>query len=333
MEKLYDKALQIISDAKHIVVLQADNPDGDSLASALALEAILEDQGKKVTLVSGIDMPVHLHYLEGWSRVEKELPKQFDASILVDASTTTLLESLDKSGQLAWVRTKPLLVLDHHATTEGIAYATVTINAEVVSTGELIYNLATYAKFKMPIEALNAITVSILSDSLGLTTEATSVQSIRVVADLVEAGVSLSSLDNARRELMKREPVLLAYKGKLLQRVELLNENKIAVVSIPWEEIEAYSSLYNPPMLIMDDMRMTVGVQVAIAFKIYNNGRVTAKIRCNSGFPIAGKLAESFGGGGHDYAAGFKKNNITDFADLKAKVILRANELLQENIK
>ena len=331
MDKLFNDALQIISDAKHIVVLQADNPDGDSLASALALEAILEEAGKKVTLVSGIDMPVHLRYLEGWSRVEKELPKQFDASILVDASTTTLLESLDRSGQLAWVRTKPLIVLDHHATTEGIPYATVTINAEVVSTGELIYSFATYGKLAMPIEALNAITVSILSDSLGLTTEATTVQSIRTIANLVEAGVSLSGLDNARRELMKREPVLLAYKGKLLQRVELVNDNKIAVVAIPWEEIEAYSSLYNPPMLIMDDMRMTVGVQVAIAFKIYNNGRVTAKIRCNSGYPIAGLLAESFGGGGHNFAAGFKKNNVTDFADLKNKVLQRAGELLQEN--
>lgn len=330
MQELYQQAYKIITEAKHIVILQADNPDGDSLASALALEAILGDLGKEITLVCGIDTPAHLKYLEGWSRIQKDVPKQFDAAILVDASTTTLLESLDKSGELAWVKAKPLIVLDHHITTNGIPYAAVTINAEVVSTGELIYNFAKATKLPLPIEALNCIAVSILSDSLGLTTQATTVQSIRVIADVVEAGVNLSELDNARRELMKREPALLAYKGKLLQRVQLVNDGKIAVLDIPWEEIEQFSSLYNPPMLVLDDMRMTIGVQVIIAFKIYHGGRVTAKIRCNAGYAIADKLADHFGGGGHIYAAGFKKNNVSDFASLKAEVLQKATELLKD---
>jgi nanoRNase/pAp phosphatase (c-di-AMP/oligoRNAs hydrolase) len=55
----------IIKDAQRIVILQADNPDGDSLGSALALEHILADMGKEPLLYCGVDMPPYLQYLEG----------------------------------------------------------------------------------------------------------------------------------------------------------------------------------------------------------------------------------------------------------------------------
>ncbi len=90
MEDLYKKAREIIDAAQTIAILQADNPDGDSLASALALEAILGDMGKTPILVCGIDMPAHLRYLSGWDRVEKDLPQKFDATIIVDTSTLSL---------------------------------------------------------------------------------------------------------------------------------------------------------------------------------------------------------------------------------------------------
>jgi len=329
MDELYKQAADLMGAAKNVVVLQADNPDGDSLASALALETILEESDKNVTMVCGIDMPAHLRYLSGWDRVVKDVPKQFDLTIIVDASTPSLFETLGKSGQIAWIKTKPVLVLDHHQTSEGLDFATVSIIDKAVSTGEVIFALCTSQNITISVEAMNFICVSIMSDSLGLTSEGTTVRSIRYIADMVEAGVSLSNLDAARRELMKREPELLPYKGKLLQRVELYDDGQIATITIPWEEIERYSSIYNPSMLAIDDMRMTIGVKVCIAFKIYNNGRVTAKIRCNPGGHIADKLASEFGGGGHPYAAGFKIIKTDDFTKLKSDVIQKAAQLLE----
>src|SRR5687768_5974505 len=79
----YPEAAQIqelLGTAQRIVVLQADNPDGDSLGSALALEQILHEMGKEPILYCGVDIPAYLRYLPGWDRVVKELPKQFDAS-------------------------------------------------------------------------------------------------------------------------------------------------------------------------------------------------------------------------------------------------------------
>jgi nanoRNase/pAp phosphatase (c-di-AMP/oligoRNAs hydrolase) len=103
---------------------------------------------------------------------------------------------------------------------------------------------------------------------------------------------------------------------------------RIATVVIPWDEIERYSALYNPSMLVMDDMRLVVGVDVAIAYKVYKDGKITAKIRCNFERAIGSDLATTFGGGGHPYAAGFKILKARKVDELRAEVDQKARELL-----
>ncbi|HET8670043.1 MAG TPA: DHH family phosphoesterase, partial [Candidatus Saccharimonadales bacterium] len=296
-----EKIRDILGGAQHIVIVQADNPDGDSLGSALALEHILGDMGKSVYLYCGVDIPSYLRYLPGWDRITKELPPNFDAAIIVDTSADSLLEKLSETNQKASLKTRPLIVVDHHATEATITYATVMCNKPVVATGEVLYELAQQLGWPLSQGAKEMIATSIMADSLGLVTDATSARSIHIIAELVEGGVSLANLEHARRQLMRKSPELTHYKGQLLQRVEYYGDNRVAVVSIPWEEIEKYSPSYNPSMLVIDDMRMTTDTQVAISFKIYKDGKVTAKIRCNQNAPVGGRLAEHFGGGGHMY--------------------------------
>lgn len=320
---------QLIADAKSIVIIQADNPDGDSLASSLALEQILHDMGKVPHMYCGVDIPRHLRHLPGWDRVVKDIPHQFDLSIVVDCSSKGLLEIAEKSGQLSWLLAKSMIILDHHDV-ELTLQPTVNYNlTEAVATGEVIYRLATELDWPLDMNAKNMITVSILSDSLGLMTQATTPKSIRIIADLVEQGVNLPKLEEARRETMRKSEDLVRYKGELLQRIEYHQDTEIATVTIPWDEIEKYSSHYNPSILVLEDMRLTEGTKIAIAFKTYPNDRVTAKIRCNYGNPIGKDLAEHFGGGGHPYASGFKVIG-RPFNEVKSECISYAKELLDK---
>jgi bifunctional oligoribonuclease and PAP phosphatase NrnA len=323
-----EKIRDILADSQRIVIVQADNPDGDSLGSALALEHILEDMGKDAYLYCGVDIPSYLTYLPGWDRTFKELPSQFDASIIVDTSADSLLEKLEESGKKSVLTSKPVIVLDHHATEATITYATVMCNKVAVATSEVIYELAQQLDWPLNLGAKQMIATAIMADSLGLVTEATTARSIHIIGELVEGGVSLASLEHNRRQLMRKSPELTHYKGQLLQRVEYYADNRISTVSIPWEEIETYSPQYNPSMLVMEDMRMTIGTRIAISFKIYKDGKVTAKIRCNQDAPIGNKLAEHFGGGGHKYASGFKIQDGKPFNEIKSECINYATELL-----
>ncbi|HSX32483.1 MAG TPA: DHH family phosphoesterase [Candidatus Saccharimonadales bacterium] len=320
----------ILNTAHRVVIMQADNPDGDSMGSALALEQILHEMGKEPLLYCGVEIPSYLRYLQGWDRIDHELPTQFDAAIIVDTGADSLFETLNKSGQKALLRHKPVVVLDHHATEASIDFATVMCTKVAVATGEVIYELAQQLEWPLTVAAKNMIATAIMADSMGLITEATSARSIHIIGELVEGGVSLATLDSARRELMRKSPDIVHYKGELLQRVEYHDNNQVALITIPWKEIEQYSHEYNPSMLVMEDMRMTTGTRIVIAFKTYPDGKVTGKIRANQGYPIAGELAEHFGGGGHVYASGFKVQDGKPFNEIKSECISLALKLLQQ---
>lgn len=328
MNKQAQDFKQLIDEAKQIVVLQADNPDGDSLGSSLALEAYLTALNKEVSLFCTVDMPDYLKYLTGWSRIEHNLPKAFDLAIIVDASTTTLFEKAGASLFKA-LANKHVIVLDHHGTTNNDIDAALIINeSQSSSTAELVYNLFASFDIEIPDEAFDPLMTGILSDTQGLSNQLAQASTYKVMADLLEKGADRAHLEDLRREYNKMAPEIYTYKAALIQRTEFVTDNKIAYVIVPNSEITTYSPLYNPGPLVQADMLQVKGVQMAVVFKVYDDGHLTATIRCNNTAPVADKLAKAFSGGGHALAAGFKVTNITNSQDVIAQALAKATELL-----
>ncbi len=332
---MYEQAKQIgelVGAADKIVIVQADNPDADSLGSALALEHILGDLGKEPYLYCGVDMPGYLRYMAGWDRVDSTLPVLFDASIIVDASTMTLLEKLTQSGHERRLAGKPCLVLDHHETVDNpVPFATVTVNdSKRASAGELIYLLAQQLEWPLSKEAQTCLMSSILGDTQGLTNQLASAETYRIVAAFIEAGVSRPELEELRRSYSKMPPEIYRYKAELINRTAFTDDGRVASLAIPQDEISRYSPLYNPAPLIQNDMLQTTGVEVAIVFKHYADGKVTAAIRCNPTAPVGGKLAQHFGGGGHVFASGFKVTDGRAFDTIKDECLGQAALLLDK---
>jgi len=325
-----EKIKQLVGDARKIVVIQADNPDADSLGSALALEHILGDLGKDVYLYCGIDVPTYLRYMGGWDRVLNELPSNFDVSIIVDASTYSLFDQLDKAGQWGTVKNRPCIVLDHHGSVEkplDFAAASI-VDTNMASTGELIFSLANANRWQVNKEAAEHIMSTILGDTQGLMNDQTTANTYRVMADLTDLGANRPMLEELRREYGRMPESIFRYKGVLIQRMEFAADRRIALVTIPQDEINEHSPLYNPAVLVQFDSLQVTGVQISIVFKTYDSGKVTGKLRANYHAPIADKLAEHFGGGGHPHSAGFKIEGKKPFGEIRTECIRVATELL-----
>ena len=120
---------------------------------------------------------------------------------------------------------------------------------------------------------------SILGDTQGLSNELASPLTYRLMADMIEAGVDRPALEELRREFGKMPSEIFRYKAALINRTEFSTDGRLAHVTIPQEEINQYSPLYNPAPLIQGDLLQTTGVAVAIVFKTYSDGRVTGAIR------------------------------------------------------
>src|SRR5665213_691915 len=263
------KIQALLDDAQTIIILQADNPDADSLGSALALEQILHELGKEPLLYCAVDVPGYLKYLGGWDRVSTEIPPKFDASIVVDASTMTLFEKLARSGHQGWLAAKPCLVLDHHASVGNeIPFASLVLNhVDSSSTGELIYGLAKSLDWPLSVMAQEFLMTAILGDTQGLSNGQTTATTYRVIADMIDSGVDRQQLEERRKELSKMPVAIFRYKARLLERTEFYADNRIALVTIPQVEIAEYSPMYNPKLLIQYEMLQTEQVAISLVFK------------------------------------------------------------------
>lgn len=302
---MYKSATQLIDNANKIIVIQAENPDGDSLGSSLALEEILSDLGRQVTLYCPVEIPKYMRYIQGWDRVVTDFDTKADLAIIVDTAADVLITKvLDTPGVRHFLETNPVLVIDHHTTESNLSFEHTMLSDDAVATSEVIYQLAVENNWAINAQAAENMLIAIMSDSLGLTTQNVTPNTFFVAGKLTELGAHNSVIEERRREFMKKSPEILAYKGELINRIEYFLDGKLALVHIPWEDIQAYSDQYNPSVLVLDEMRLVEGVELGVAIKTYPDGKITGKLRSN--LPLAETVAGYFGGGGHKYAAGFR---------------------------
>lgn len=330
---------ELTSAGSTIVIVQGDNPDADSLASSLALEEIFGDLGVNTVMYCSVDVAYHLRYLEGWDRVTNQLPTQFDSWVLVDCEYMRLLDNVAAKGDLSRLRQKPLWIIDHHATASDIDFAhIVTVDPDCGATGHVIYDIARTLSWNISHHAAEMLAVSVLADTLGFTSAFMNGRSgpLRVMADLVDHGVSLADLNERRIKQFQITPEIFRYKAELMQRVEFHFDNRIATIDIPHDEIKEFSSDYNPTV-VLDETRSIEGLAVTIGFKCYERSgsiyKITGRIRCGVGYFFASELAAHFkDGGGHPYAAGFKiEGQDLNFANIKKEAIMKAMELINKH--
>ena len=323
---MYSTFTDFIKDKNSLCIIQAENPDADSLGSALALDYLLSD--KDISLYCPVDIPKYLHYLKDWSRVTNEFDYKADGYIIVDTAAATLLSKLlDDSAINNRLNTAPVLVLDHHETPDDLSFNHLTIIQNLPACCDLIYKIAIDQHIPINQTAAEYITQGIMSDTLGLTSASTTADTFRTVAELVNLGANVAELEEARKEYMKKSPRILSYKADLINRIEYHLDGTLATIHIPWDDIKEYSDEYNPNVLILEEMRMVEGVDVAVAIKTYPDGKVTGKIRSSA--PVAEQVAGYFGGGGHPYAAGFRTYDTT-YEEVVKELVKITPELLAE---
>ena len=324
---MYQKFTDFLKDKNRICVIQAENPDGDSIGSAVALDYLLED--KEVSLYCPVDIPKYLHYFDDWSRVTNEFDFKADGYIIVDTAAEVLLSKLlDDAAIRNRLYSAPVLVIDHHETADDLNFEHEAIIEVKPACAELIYEIATESKMAILQPAAEAIMQGIMSDTLGLTSASVTARTFEIMAELTKLGADVSELEEKRREFMKKSARILDYKADLIKRIDYSLDGELATVHIPWDDIREYSDEYNPNVLILEELRMVEGVKVAVAIKTYPDGKVTGKIRTAPGAGIAEEVAGYFGGGGHAYAAGFRTYD-TSYEEVLAELVKVVPGLLE----
>lgn len=323
---MYDKFTEFLEGKQRICIIQAENPDGDSLGSAIALDYILSQTDNY--LYCPVDVPKYLHYFKDWSRVEIDFDYKADGYIIVDTASSVLISKLlDDTAIRNCLYNKPIFVLDHHETEDDLDFPHESIIEPLPACADLIYKVSKANGLPIGPEAAGVLYSAISSDTLGLVSASVTSDTMRTMAELIDLGANPAELDEERREFMKKSQRILNYKADLIKRIDYSLDGRLATIHIPFEEIQEYSDEYNPNVLILEELRLVEGVIVAIAVKTYPDGKVTGKVRSSK--PIAEQIAGYFGGGGHPYAAGFRTYD-TSYEEVVADVVSIMPSLLAE---
>jgi phosphoesterase RecJ-like protein len=325
---------ELIDAAEHILVLQPEKPDTDSLTSSLALEQILGDQGKQITMYCQDELPNYISYFEGADRVTEEFPNQFDLTILVDTGgPQQVARTLEKyQGRLTGL---PFAIVDHHPNRSDLPFQTLdVVDRDSASTCELVLKMAKVLDYPINQTAANLMVPGILADTLNLSIQTVGADQFRAVAELIDLGANVYESHQAYRNTQAINPELLQLKGRLLGRLQLFEGGKIGLITVTPTELKQYAEIHDPSDLVIYDLLNAEGVQVAVVVRHYGGQSNKIKISTRAKLPVAAKACAEFGGGGHDRAAGCQINDtpvsevVPKFVNILSKHI-RDYEALQ----
>ena len=311
---------KLVAEATNILVLQPERPDTDSMTSSLALEQILGDQGKQVTMYCKDTIPKYIAYFEGADRVTDEFPAQFDLTIIVDTGGPQALARTFESYQGRLTK-KPVAIIDHHPNREPMPFELhEVIDKSSTSTCEVVIEIAEQLQWPINKDAANLLVPGILADTRNLTIATVTAQNFLTMAKLIDLGADVHASHEAYRDADRLSIDLLELKGRLLNRIETHADGKIALLVVTPEELKQYADLHDPADLVIYDMQNALGVACAVVMRNYGGESSKIKVSTRASMPVAAKACMDFGGGGHDRAAGCQFNE-TPLAEAKAQFI------------
>lgn len=271
-------------------------PDGDSLGSALALAAALEELGKCVQVVNADRHSRNYNTLPGIDSIKVGPKVDGDWEALIILECNNLQRSgIDGLGHL------PAVNIDHHPKNDFFAEIN-WVDPSAAAVGEMIYSLILELGLHPSVDVATNLYVALLTDTGSFQFSNTTADTLRIASELVNFGANPAAI--ARDVLLTQPEARLRLIGRLLETLQLDPTRKIAWIVLTREMLEATGAepddiegLVNYPLSIE-------GVEVCAFFKEQS---VPADFRVSlrsKGRYNVGLVAEGFGGGGHKNAAG-----------------------------
>jgi bifunctional oligoribonuclease and PAP phosphatase NrnA len=315
----------VLKSARTFAVLTHVRPDGDAIGSQLGMVLALQKLGKTVVAWNEDGLPESFAFLTGSELITKppDQPMEFDVVLALDTAAKNRLGT-----GINAVRTyKTLVNIDHHASNPGYGDLNY-IDAQAPATGQIIYELLQDQKLPFFPEIADALFVAISTDTGSFRYQNTTAQTFEIAGKLVEAGVDLATISQRVYESYPKRRILLL--GQLLNEATFHANDRVATFSLT-EATKARLAI-DPADIdgLIDVIRTIDTVVVAIFFEELEDQRVRISVRSKNPKIDANKICSTWGGGGHQLAAGARIRGTLE--EVRTKVISYvSNEVLNHS--
>jgi phosphoesterase RecJ-like protein len=222
---------------------------------------------------------------------------EFDLIIIVDTNSFSQLPQFDQYLKQAG---KPVLVIDHHATSDGIGDVEL-VDSNAAATGLIVLDLLKYAGWKITERIAQALFVAIATDTGWFHFSNTDKKVYRSCAELIDAGAKPTQLyhDLYQNFSLSRFKLMVAMLGTL----ELCLDGRFATQHISRRDFERTGAADADTENLINECHRISTVQVSALFTELKDGRIRCSLRSTCPIDVS-KIASKFGGGGHPAAAG-----------------------------
>lgn len=289
----------IIRDHQTFLVAGHVRPDGDVLACQIALGLTLQALGKTVEVWNPDGMSRKYSFLPNANLVRRPPPepRAFDVVIAIDTATHDRLGSIrDRIASR-----KVFVNLDHHPSNTRFGDIN-WIEPTAAASGELVHQLLRDNRWPVTPAIAANLFIAIATDTASFQYSNTTPHTLRLAAELVEAGANVAELS---RQCFQSYPL---GRVRLLQLalagMKLSANNCIASIWLTQEMYRQSGALHEDSEGLIDHVRAINSVLVAAVFEQDDGGIIRISLRSKSDKVNVDKIAAKFGGGGHAAAAG-----------------------------
>lgn len=290
--------LDIINRHCDFIVTSHIDPDGDAIGCALASHLFIKRLGKSCKVILEDGLGDNYRFLKGSADVLTSDDQPAQVAIVVDSA------SIERIGKTRSVVERCLVKvnIDHHRSNKMFGDCNLVIEG-AGACAEIIYKLIDASGMGILEEEAEALYVGILSDTGCFRFPNTTAETLRVASELVKAGVKPYRV--ASEIFWNRSPKGVLLLSNALATLEITNGGEVASMEVTREMVEITGADNRDTEGFADYPRSIRNVKVGILFREIERDLYRVSLRSKEGFDVDG-IAQSFGGGGHPTAAGFR---------------------------
>lgn len=308
-------AAELVSAAGTVAVVCHVHPDADTIGAGLALALVLDGCGKAVQVgfSDPATLPRSLQSLPGGRLLVSPDVIRRDAELVV----TVDIPSFNRLGGLRDLAdsARELLVIDHHASNQ--MFGTVNfVDPSADSTTMLVAELIDAWGKPLDLAVAHCLYAGLAVDTGSF--RWASARGHRLAARLVEIGVNNAGIS---RTLLDTHPFAwMSMLSRVLSSAQLLPDavGGRGLVYAVVDNREWSGARFEDVESIIDIVRTTEQAEVAAVFKEVEPGCWSVSMRAKSAVDLT-TAASSFGGGGHQLAAGYSTTGVA--ADVVAALV------------
>jgi phosphoesterase RecJ-like protein len=304
----FQKAVELINKSSNILLTTHIKPDGDACGSVAAMYDTLTALGKKAKLILPSEVPEWYEFLftekvpiiDEDVTLEQLKQGQFaepDLIVLIDVNSNN---QLSKFSEYLKQNDKPVLVIDHHITNDGLGDVEL-IDTTAAATALIIFDFLKYANWQITEKIAQALFVAAATDTGWFQFGNTDSKVHRSCAELIDAGVNPTQIYHDLYQNFS--PQRFKLMAAMLNTLELHLNGRFATQHILQADFERTGAAYKDTENLIDECQRISTVEAAALFVQLPDGRVKISLRSSGAIDVR-KIAAKFGGGGHTMAAG-----------------------------